>query len=71
MYIVDRTTKDFNSSAEDLANMMLRIVNSTRKERINMRNKSEDLSECFDWKNLYSEYEKAYIMATQRETIGA
>lgn len=71
MYVVDRTTKDFEGAADDLADILLKVVNTTRKDRINTRNKSEDLSECFDWKNLYSEYEKAYILATKKLTVGA
>jgi glycogen(starch) synthase len=63
LYLLDRAHKDFNTSADDLADMLYRFVETTRKERINMRNLSEDLSEHFDWKNLYNEYEKAYIMA--------
>ncbi|MFT7033059.1 MAG: glycogen(starch) synthase [Cyclobacteriaceae bacterium] len=71
MYVVDRATKDFNGSADDLADILMKVVNTTRKDRINTRNKSEDLSECFDWKNLYSEYEKAYLLATAKLTVGA
>ena len=71
MYVVDRSTKDFQASADDLADILMKVVNTTRKDRINTRNKSEDLSECFDWKNLYSEYEKAYILAIKKLTVGA
>ena len=34
-----------------------------------MRNKSEDLSESFDWKNLYEAYEKAYVLAMEEIRI--
>lgn len=71
MYVVDRTTKDFEGSANDLADILMKVVNTNRKDRISTRNKSEDLSECFDWKNLYSEYEKAYLLATAKLTVGA
>ena len=60
LFIVDRAKQDFHSSAEELAEMLMRFVKKSRKERIEMRNKSEDLAECFDWKNLYQEYEMAY-----------
>ena len=69
LYMLERTNKDFNESANDLADILFRFVNSSRKERIVMRNKCEDLSECFDWKNLYAEYEKAYIMAMEEIAI--
>ncbi len=60
LYVVERSKQDFHSSAEELAEILMRFVKKTRKDRIAMRNKSEDLAECFDWKNLYVEYEKAY-----------
>jgi len=69
MYIVERAKKDFNASADDLAEILFEFVQTTRKERIAMRNKSEDLSEVFDWKNLYSEYQKAYILASKSVSI--
>jgi glycogen(starch) synthase len=69
LYLLERATKDFDTSASELADMLFRFVESSRKERILMRNKSEDLSECFDWKNLYANYEKAYKMAVDGITI--
>lgn len=69
LYLLERSDKDFHTAAEELANILLRYVNTTRKERIAMRNRSEDLSECFDWKNLYTEYEKVYSMALDELTI--
>lgn len=71
MYIVKRTHKDFDTCANDLADMLFRFVQTTRKDRISMRNKSEDLSEVFDWKNLYSEYEKAYLLANESLKVEA
>jgi glycogen(starch) synthase len=69
LYLLERANKDFNTAADDLADMLFRFVNTSRKERIQTRNLSEDLSEHFDWKNLYSEYEKAYLLAADELTI--
>ena len=69
LYILKRAQKDFNTAADDLANMLYRFTQTTRKDRIQMRNLSEDLSEYFDWKNLYSEYEKAYLLATDELSL--
>lgn len=69
LYVLKRANKDFDTAANDLADMLHRFVNTSRKERIQMRNLSEDLSEHFDWKNLYSEYEKAYLMALDELSI--
>lgn len=63
LYLLQRNHKDFDTAANDLANMLYNFVNTSRKERIQMRNKSEDLAENFDWKNLYSAYHQAYLMA--------
>ncbi|QSE99166.1 glycosyltransferase [Fulvivirga lutea] len=65
IFIVKRANKSFDESAEALCNIMLNFIQNSSRARIDMRNKSEDLSECFDWKNLYSAYEKSYIKATE------
>ncbi|GAB3334333.1 hypothetical protein GCM10027429_15490 [Marivirga atlantica] len=65
MFIVKRANKSFDESAEELCNTMLKFIQNSSRARIDMRNKSEDLSECFDWKNLYSAYEKSYIKASE------
>lgn len=65
MFIVKRANKSFDEAAEDLCNTMMKFIKISSRGRIDMRNKSEDLSESFDWKNLYSAYEKSYIKATE------
>ena len=60
LFVVERSKKDFYSAAQDLADILYDFVKTSRKKRIEMRNKCEDLSECFDWKNLYNEYLRAY-----------
>lgn len=66
LYMIEREGKDFHTSAEQLSEKMLEVVKTTSKERINMRNRSEDLSEEFDWKNLYENYEVAYELACEK-----
>ncbi len=63
LYLVKRADKSFDESADELADIMWRYIQISSRDRIDMRNKSEDLSEEFDWKNLYAEYEKSYKMA--------
>ncbi|MBK6263806.1 glycosyltransferase [Marivirga sp. S37H4] len=63
LFLVKRADKSFDEAAEDLTDIMWRFIQISSRERIDMRNKSEDLSEAFDWKNLYSAYEKSYKMA--------
>ncbi|UXX79732.1 glycosyltransferase [Reichenbachiella carrageenanivorans] len=69
MYLIERENKDFHSSADQLARKMLQFVTSTSKNRIQSRNKAEDLSEEFDWKNLIKHYNKAYEMAIAQFSI--
>jgi len=59
-FMVARSQKDYHAAADDLANILYRVVKSSRKERIAMRNRCEDLSEQFDWSHLYMEYMKSY-----------
>ena len=59
-FSVDRYNKSFDESATDLANILFNFITRTPRMRIDMRNKSEDLSESFDWKNLYAFYLEAY-----------
>lgn len=69
MYIVNRDNKSFEESAEHLATIMLEFVQKTSRMRIDLRNKSEDLSESFDWKVLYKEYLKSYENAEDIITV--
>lgn len=69
LYIVERANKDFNSSANHLADLMFKFVKSSSRRRIESRNKSEDLSEQFDWKNLYVHYENSYLAALNEISI--
>ena len=66
--MVDRVKNDYFNAAEILSEKLFKVANSSRKDRIKMRNKCEDLSEYFDWKNLYLEYEKAYKLAAENIT---
>jgi glycogen(starch) synthase len=65
MFIVKRANKSFDEAAEELTNVMWEFTQITSRERIDMRNKSEDLSEVFDWKNLYKAYESSYKIALE------
>ncbi len=60
LYIIDRKTKDFHKSADELANIMMQFVKLTRRERIALRYRSEEASLHFDWSNLGRYYNKAY-----------
>jgi glycogen synthase len=69
MYLIDRENQDMYSSARELSEKLFSFIKQGRKERIMMRNKSEDLSEEFDWKNLIRHYENAYKMALKKYPV--
>lgn len=66
MYIIDRKSRDFNRSADELATIMHRFVSMSRRERIALRYRSEDASLHFDWSNLGRYYDLAYNMVVDR-----
>lgn len=66
MYIINRGGRDFYEVAENLANMLFKIVNMTRRERIALRYKCEDASLHFDWTNLGKYYDNAYNLVVER-----
>jgi len=48
---------------KELADMMYQFVMLSRRERISLRNRCEDLAENYDWSKLYSAYNNAYVEA--------
>lgn len=66
IYVINRTTQDYDAAAQQLAETLLNIVQISRKERIVQRNRVERTSEKFDWSSLRSYYDKAHSMAIKR-----
>lgn len=66
MFIIDRKNKDFHQTADDLANILFKFVEMTRRERIALRYQSEEASLHFDWSNLGKFYDEAYKIAASR-----
>ncbi|NJN26729.1 MAG: glycosyltransferase [Cyclobacteriaceae bacterium] len=64
--VIDKVKNTFHESAQQLANDMLRFVKQNRRERAEMRNKSEAASVSFDWDILTKYYDKAYLLSIQR-----
>lgn len=60
LYIVSRKHRSDNDVAEDIANMMLGIVKLERRERIALRNRVEENSAMFGWRQLRKYYDDAY-----------
>jgi len=63
IYIINRNQKSFDEAAGRLANRMYNYVRMSRRERIDLRNRTEGSSQLFDWSNLVKYYEEAYKLA--------
>lgn len=70
VYVINRTKQNFHQAAEQLADIMLKFVKMSRRDRIMQRNRVESISEVFDWKNLRSYYDTAHDLAIKRKKIG-
>ncbi|MCK5705070.1 MAG: glycosyltransferase, partial [Cyclobacteriaceae bacterium] len=64
--VIDKVKNTFHESAQQLADAMFKFVKQSRRERVEMRNKSEASSVSFDWNILVKYYDKAYFMSIQR-----
>lgn len=64
IYIVDRRFKSADESVNQLTQFMFDFTRQTRRQRIIQRNRTERLSDLFDWKNLglVSELEKVVLL---------
>ncbi|HMB95117.1 MAG TPA: glycosyltransferase, partial [Tepidisphaeraceae bacterium] len=64
--VLNRRNKSFDESADDLVKYLLEFVTLNRRQRIELRNRTERLSELFDWSALVSHYHEAHDLALQR-----
>ena len=51
------------SAENDLAKLLFNFVKTSKRVRMDMRNKLEDFAENFDWKQLVKFYQQAYLQA--------
>ncbi|KAJ3081644.1 glycogen synthase isoform 1 [Quaeritorhiza haematococci] len=70
IYIVDRRLKSVEESVNQLADYMLDFCLKSRRQRINLRNRCERLSDLLDWKRMGLEYVKARWVAIKRRWPG-
>lgn len=71
IYVINRKTQSFYEAADQMANILFRFVKMTRRERINQRNRVENISEVFDWNSLRSYYDTAHDLALKRKKPSA
>lgn len=65
-FVSRRRFFSFNESTQALTDWLFEFCGQSRRDRIAQRNRAENLSTHFDWRNLGQNYIKAYDMATQR-----
>jgi glycogen(starch) synthase len=66
IHVINRLEREREKSIEDLTSYMFQFVKSTRRYRMIQRNKLEDFSEHFDWRNLTEYYDNAYSFAIEK-----
>lgn len=64
--VLKRGTRSFDECANDLADYLYNFAKMTRRQRIELRNKVERLSEMFDWSELVKHYHEAHELALER-----
>lgn len=66
IFIVDRRSKHAGDAVEQVANVLWRFCQLDRRGRIELRNRTENLSELLDWRNLGKAYAAARQLAVER-----
>ncbi len=66
IYVLKRRHVDPSDSIDQLTNILIRFTQMNRRERIELRNRVERLSQCLDWTELNPAYEEARELALQR-----
>jgi glycogen(starch) synthase len=66
IYVVDRRYRSYAESLAQITGYLHEFCHLTRRERIDMRNRCERLSELLDWDALGHEYQVARSMAMDR-----
>ncbi len=66
IFVCNRETRGFDETADELANHLYDFARLSRRQRIEMRNRVERLSELFDWSMLVQHYSRAHDLALER-----
>jgi glycogen(starch) synthase len=66
IYVINRRTRGFDDSVGELVEHLVQFAKLGRRQRIEMRNRVERLSEMFDWSVLIQHYHDAHDLALQR-----
>ena len=69
IYVLKRRQRSFDDALNDLVNHLLEFVRLNQRQRIELRNQVERLSDMFDWSEMVRHYRQAHDLALSR--IGA
>ena len=64
--VVHRRSKAFDQAADELTDYMMYFASLSRRQRIELRNRTEGYSEQFDWEQLSKYYHQAHDLALAR-----
>ncbi|KCV73394.1 glycogen(starch) synthase [Fonticula alba] len=67
IHIVDRRFKSVEESINQMTEYMLNFCLKTRRQRVNLRNRTERLADLLDWRRMGLEYSKARFISLVRE----
>ena len=68
--VLNRRTKGFDETTNNLVDYLMAFAQMSRRQRIEMRNRVERLSELFDWSALVVHYHEAHDLALERGAAG-
>ncbi len=68
--VLNRLNSSFDQAVEALVNHLMNFAKLNRRQRIELRNKVERVSEMFDWSNLVNRYHDAHDLAIERLDAG-
>ena len=66
IYVLNRSTQSPEKSIDDLTDHIFRFLQLSRRERIELRNRAERLTDRFDWSVLSRHYHESHDDAIQR-----
>jgi glycogen(starch) synthase len=70
IFSLNRSTRNFEEATNDLVDHLMGFAQLNRRQRIEMRNRVERLSELFDWSALVVHYHEAHDLALERSRSG-
>jgi glycogen(starch) synthase len=67
--VLNRRTRGFEQTTDNLVDYLYNFCQLNRRQRIELRNKTERLGELFDWSALATHYHHAHDMALHRKGV--